>query len=79
MEKLKAIFCIFFGHSNIIETCFGYVHCARCDAQIGDTLAGCYSNTKAVIVGHNCKECKENYKKLTWKDKFLAPNPIKAE
>ncbi len=77
MSKFKEIFCVLFGHSNIIETCFGYVHCGRCGVQIGDSLAGCYLNPRAVIVGHNCENCKKNYKALTWKDKFLAPNPFK--
>ena len=78
MDKIKAMFCVWFGHSNIIETCWGYVHCARCGDQIGDSLAGCYHNPNAVIVGHNCETCRENYRKLAWKDKFLAPNPFKV-
>ena len=78
-ETKKGIVCQLIGHSNIITTCFGYIHCSRCEAQIGDTLAGCYDNPKSVIVGHNCETCKENYKKLTWRDKYLCPDPFKAE
>lgn len=77
MEKLKRVFCALFGHSNIISTFFGYVYCARCGDQIGDSLGGYYENPNAVIVGHNCDKCKANYAKLTWRDKFLAPNPFK--
>ena len=79
MEKLKHVFCALFGHSNIITTFFGYVYCARCGDQIGDSLGGYYENTGAVIIGHNCPKCKANYAKLTWRDKFLAPNPFKQK
>jgi len=78
MDKIRAMVCVLFGHSNIQETCFGYFNCARCGDQVGDTLGSIYPNAvNVVIVGHNCKKCKANYKKLTWKDKFLAPNPFK--
>jgi hypothetical protein len=73
------MFCIFFGHSNIISNCFGYVYCGRCGEQTRDTLSGYYRNPKAVVIGHNCDTCKANYKKLTWKDKFLTPNPFKKK
>lgn len=77
MKKIKAIFCVLFGHSDIITMCFGYVSCARCEDQIGDTLAGVYPTNKCVVVGHNCPTCRENYKRLTWRDKFLAPDPFR--
>lgn len=76
MKKIKAIFCIFFGHSRIINMCFGYVSCGRCDTQIGDTLGGMYNTEHNVVIGHNCPTCQENYKSMTWKDKFLTPNPF---
>ncbi len=87
MAKLKAvapeskyqrnqIICSLIGHSNIVEGCFGYVHCARCEAQLGDTLAGCYTNEHAAIVGHDCETCRENYAKMGWRDKLYCPNPI---
>lgn len=75
-EQNRAIFCVVNGHTNIIETCFGYVNCARCNQQIGDSLAGIYSNELAVIVGHACNTCKANYQKLTAKDKKLVPKEI---
>lgn len=59
--------------------CFGYVHCARCEEQIGDTLGGIFDTTNSVIVNHGCKKCKKNYKKLNWKDKFLVEYPFKKE
>ena len=77
MRKIKAMICVWFGHSRVVETCFGYVHCARCDAQVGDTLAGSFNLKRHVIVGHNCEECQDNYKALSWKEKLLTPNPFK--
>lgn len=77
MSRIKKIFCVLFGHSRIVEFCFGYVTCARCDEQLGDTLAGAYDLSNSVIVGHDCDICRKNYKTLTWRDKFLTPNPFK--
>ncbi len=71
----KSIVCSLIGHSNITEMCFGYVTCARCDAQIGDSLMGIYDNPNQVVVGHNCEICRANYAKMTWRDKYLCPNP----
>jgi len=76
-KKFLLIFCVLFGHSNIVSSCMGYVSCGRCGTQMGDTLAGSYRNSKAVFVGHNCDICKANYKKLTWKDKLFCPDPFK--
>lgn len=77
-QQRNDIACALIGHSNIIETCIGYVHCARCGAQIGDSLGGVYSNENAVIVGHNCETCRENYRTLTWQDKLFCPDPLSA-
>jgi ribosomal protein L37AE/L43A len=72
-EQKKSIICSLIGHSNITETCFGYVNCARCGEQIGDTLGGYYPKAKEqVIVDHECDTCKENWKNMTWKDKFMV-------
>lgn len=77
MEKIKAIFCVFFGHSNIQNSWFGYFNCGRCGVQVGDSLGSTYPNaSNVVIIGHNCEACQKNYKSLTWKDKFLTPNPF---
>lgn len=78
-EQIKRVVCSLIGHSNIQTMCFGYVYCSRCDAQVGDTLGSFYENEKQVVVGHNCDICHKNYKKLSWKDKFMAPNPFKKE
>ena len=78
-ERIKGIVCSLIGHSNIITSCFGYIHCARCDAHIGDSLGGFYRNENAVIVGHNCETCRMNYEKMGWEDKFLCPDPFAKE
>lgn len=75
-ERIKSIVCSLIGHSNIIETCFGYINCARCGDQIGDSLGGYYSNPNAVIIGHNCETCRTNYEKMDWEDKYLCPDPF---
>jgi len=77
-EKIvKKVTCSLIGHSNIQTTYFGYHYCGRCNDQVGDSLGSIYSNDKQVIIGHNCKTCYSNYKKLTWKDKFKVQNPFK--
>ena len=75
-KQRGAVVCALVGHSKIIEMCAGYVSCARCEATIGDRLGGCFDTTRHVIVGHNCKECRKNYKSLTWTDKLFAKNPF---
>ena len=79
MKRIKAIFCILFRHSNILEGCFGYMHCGRCGALLGDTLAGAYKNKDAVVIGHNCDTCRANYKKMGFIDKFLTTKPFKEK
>jgi hypothetical protein len=72
-EQKRAVTCALIGHSNIMTLCFGYHSCARCGEQVGDSLAGAYSNEKAVYVEHNCDICRTNYDCLKWSDKYLAP------
>jgi hypothetical protein len=60
--------------------CFGYRSCGRCGAQLGDNLGSVdYGQATAVIIGHNCKVCKKNYKDCTWKDKLYVINPFTKE
>jgi len=76
-DHQKKIICALIGHSKICTTCWGYRYCGRCTAQLGDSLGSVdYGIGKAVIIGHDCDVCKENYKKCTWKDKYLVPNPF---
>lgn len=78
-EQRKSVTCSLLGHSHITTGCFGYVYCARCGEQLGDTLGGCFYDPLEVRVGHNCPTCRENYKKLGWESKVLAPNPFTEE
>ena len=79
LDTKKKIVCSLIGHSNIETMCFGYVYCGRCGDQVGDKLGSIYSNDNSVIVGHNCDTCKNNYVKMNWRDKYLAPDPFKTE
>lgn len=77
MSKIKRIICVLWGHSNIQSGFWGYWYCGRCEDQVGDSLGGIYWNENTVVIGHNCNKCQSNYKKLSWKDKLLTPNPFK--
>lgn len=77
MKKLKKIICAITRHSKISETCFGYRYCGRCGDQLGDSLGSVdYGSSQAVLIGHKCEKCVENYKNCTWVDKLLTPNPF---
>lgn len=73
IEVKRKIYCARHGHSNVISNCFGYISCGRCGEQIGDTLAGLYSNPKAVLIGHSCPSCFHNAIGLTKHDLALLP------
>ena len=71
MDKLKAVLCALFGHPPVVTYCFGYLNCARCRAQVGDTLGG-LDNMHGLIVLHH-KDCEECAKvKLRWIDRLLT-------
>jgi len=74
--RIKGIVCQLIGHSRIVELCFGYVSCARCGDQIGDTLGGTYDLSDKIVVGHNCETCRANYAKLNWQDRFMVGDPF---
>ena len=77
VETRNGVVCSLIGHSRIQTACFGYFHCARCGAQVGDTLASSYEGAKtAVVVGHKCIACVANYQACTWRDKIFAPDPF---
>lgn len=71
-ETSAKMACALIGHSKVVSMCFGYVHCARCEAQIGDTLASIYDIADSVIVGHDCDVCRTNALMLDWRDTFLV-------
>lgn len=88
-KKLKAIepatdavkrklVCAFLGHSRVVTMCFGYVYCARCEDQIGDTLAGAFDAKHVVISGHDCPTCRANAKTFKWQDRFMLPKEIEV-
>lgn len=72
-DRLKHIICALFRHSVITKICFGYQHCGRCDALLGDTIAGAFSVTVGLSCG--CEECQSAYASLGLVDKFLVPKP----
>jgi hypothetical protein len=74
-DKIGMTICAWIGHSRIITSCFGYQYCGRCGDQIGDTI-GSIGISESVGIGHNCEHCYENYKHMTWRDKFMVPYPL---
>ena len=75
MKKLKSIFCVLFGHAKVINVFMGYVSCARCSQQIGDTWGGTYPLEDRVIKGHDCEICHRNWKKLHLRDRIFTGGP----
>lgn len=75
-KQQNAVICSLIGHSNIVNTFFGYIYCGRCEAQIGDSLGSVYDNPDVVIQGHKCDKCIENFKRTTWKDKLFVKDPM---
>ena len=71
--------CVLIGHSRVVSMCFGYVECERCCDQIGDTLGGMADLSECVVIGHACDVCRENWEKLTWKDKLFVGNPFEED
>jgi hypothetical protein len=79
-SQRNEVICSLIGHSRICTAFWGYRHCGRCGAQLGDSLGGVdYGAKEAVIIGHNCSICRENYKKCDWRDKLYVKNPFKDE
>jgi len=77
--NIRLLICSLLNHSNIEDVTWGYHNCARCGERRGDSFIGGYRNAQNVVVGHDCDVCKENYKKLSWKDKLLTPYPFKEK
>ena len=78
-ETKKRVTCAIMGHSHIVNSCFGQITCARCGEIVGDTLLGMYYDPLAVLVGHNCPDCRSNYERLGWESKVLTPYPFTDE
>ena len=92
IEKLRGIACVLWGHPPIVNYCMGYVTCARCDEQLGDTLGSVYPMAGLIIrtphqntdtgrweTGQTCPECIAFPRR--WRDRFLTPgdNPRDIE
>ena len=75
LAMMKRVYCAVFGHSDLIDGCIGYMYCGRCSAQLGDTLGGIYRNERAVIRGHGCDTCRENWTKMPMRSRLLAGSP----
>lgn len=76
-DHRNSVICSLIGCSRISTTCFGYRNCGRCGTQLGDSLGSVdWGIKEAVIIGHNCPECRANYKKCDWKDKLYVKNPF---
>lgn len=69
-EQANAVVCALIGHSRVQDVCFGYWNCARCGAQVGDSLGSSYNASHVVAVDHHCDDCRRNVKGLTWKDTY---------
>lgn len=79
IEVRRAIECVRHGHPPVISLGFmGYVYCARCEAHIGDRLAGVFDMTDKCIVGHDCDVCRKVWNDLTPDQRRLTPNPFKG-
>jgi len=68
-----AVFCALFGHARVYTTCFGYVSCARCRQQLGDTLAGSFSDAGGVSC--DCTECQRAWANLKWVERAFCKRP----
>jgi hypothetical protein len=74
--NLKLAICAVIEHSRIIDSFLGYQDCGRCGTRVGDTLGGVGAGL-VVAIGHGCDKCRANYQLMTWKDKFLVPDPFR--
>ena len=80
-EKKASAMCALVGHSRLLDFCFYYFTCARCDAQVGDSLTGSFVAKGVVVSGHGklkVKECdcRAVAKKLTWRDTALVKRSV---
>ena len=82
-ETQRKMVCALVGHSRLLTHFFGYHYCARCEAQVGDSLGGAFQDRdnklKLAILGCTCEQCVSNYAAFDWKDTFLVPKEKLAE
>lgn len=74
---VRKTLCAMVGHPPLVIESFGYLSCARCEEQLGDTLGG-FTRVAAgkKIVGHgpDCPHCR--HVKLTPTDMLLLPERV---
>ena len=75
-EQRNSLVCSLVGHSRIRTFFFGYNYCARCGAELGDSLGGAWKVSEEYIEGHDDKDCLLNLERMTWKDKLYVPRKI---
>ena len=72
--RLRYMACAMLGHSRISTSFFGYIYCARCHEQVGDSLGG--ADTAFVDFRHlregSCNTCEGRRGQLVWRDKWLT-------
>jgi hypothetical protein len=71
--KLPALLCALYDHPPVVHSCFGQVTCARCDAWVGDSVAGVYDYKGVAISGHDCANCAAILSALTPVQRLLTP------
>ena len=79
-EVQQKMVCAMVGHSRLLTQCFGYHHCARCGAQVGDSLGGSFRDVDnkmgLTIINCACEKCSTSYAAFTWKDLFMVSKKI---
>lgn len=73
---VKQYLCNIYGHPRIVSSSFGYIHCARCEEQIADSLGGYFNPDGYVLMNHDCNKCKKAYAALEDHELFMSPNPF---
>jgi len=78
-EKLRSVWCALFQHTPIQDTFFGYWNCARCGAQLGDSLGGAYTGGIPVSGLHEpgCETCVGIYREMKWYDFVMVSRESK--
>ncbi len=70
-DDAGAIICARHGHAAVGRTCFGYVYCDRCGAQVGDTLGGDGGAARDMaLIGHDCTTCRASWTKADFWGRF---------
>lgn len=71
-SQLRTMLCAVLGHPPVVTTFFGYINCARCGEQVGDSLGGANTAKNRMVVGHKCEMCDAIRKGLTPDQKLLT-------